>query len=65
MFEKVLVDTELVSLRYVLCFWCFTSRSPWISSYFSSNQFWCLRDTCSRDSIAGVNGVLKDCPVLI
>ena len=34
-----------------LC-WCFSSRSPWISSSFSSNQSWCLRDTGPRESIA-------------
>ena len=47
-----LLDTELVSLRYALCFWCFSSRSPWISLSCSSNQSWCLRDTGPRESIA-------------
>ena len=40
-----LLDTELVSLKYALCFWCFFSS-------FSSNQSWCLRDTGPRESIA-------------
>ena len=42
-----LLETELVSLRYALCFSCFSSRSPWISS-----SSWCLRDTGPRESIA-------------
>ena len=53
MFEQtVLQDTVHVSLRYALCFWCLSSRSPWISLSFSSNQSWCLRDTGPRESIA-------------
>ena len=37
MFENAgLLDTELVSLRYALCFWCFSSRSPWIFFVISS-----------------------------
>ena len=42
--QVVLLDTELVSLRYDLCFCCFFSRSPCISLSFSSNQSCCLRD---------------------
>ena len=53
MFEQAdLLDTELVSLRYALCFWCFSPRSPWISLSFSSNQSCCLGDTGPRESIA-------------
>ena len=47
-----LIRTVLVSLRYALCFSRFSSRSPWISSSFSSNQSWCLRDTGPREAIA-------------
>ena len=58
------LDTKLVSLRCALCFWCFSSRAPWISSSFSSNKSLCLRDTGPRKSIAGVDGVSEDCQVL-
>ena len=37
---------------FLVFFWCFSSRSPWISSSFSWNQSWCLRDTGPRESIA-------------
>ena len=54
-FEQVaLLDTELVSLRYVsfLCGVVFSSRSPWISSSVLSNQSRYLQDTVPRELIA-------------